>query len=356
MGQQKLRTALIGVDTGGQLFLEAASGTDYFQIAAVADRDGKAAEAVAERYECAAYDDYRRLIIQNEFDCLLVAAGLHSCDEHVRAAMRKKCNVLKAPPMARAFEEAAGFAQLAADEDVKFAVANPERFSKSFLALRTFLGGERIEHVLLVTAFCSVAAERRSAWQSDPKLAGGGILLYDCYEIIDQIVSNFGLAEVAYSLVTNTAGDRQQRLSLTEDMAVVTLRFADGLVGNVIASRHCEVGAEQEILRVYGKNTILKVGNNRFSVSDGCGQIEEKSEFEDDMLSRMKQVLENFALSIISPDENELCSSGAENLSNMAVIEAAYLSARTGMPEEPGRILQMAGDEIVNPAHVRPGQ
>jgi hypothetical protein len=26
----------------------------------------------------------------------------------------------------------------------------------------------------------------------------------------------------------------------------------------------------------------------------------------------------------------------------MAVIESAYLSARTGFPEEPGRILQMA--------------
>jgi hypothetical protein len=45
---------------------------------------------------------------------------------------------------------------------------------------------------------------------------------------------------------------------------------------------------------------------------------------------------------VLSPDKNKLASSGRENLKNMAVIESAYLSARTGFPEEPGRILQMA--------------
>jgi hypothetical protein len=31
----------------------------------------------------------------------------------------------------------------------------------------------------------------------------------------------------------------------------------------------------------------------------------------------------------------------ADNLKVMAVIEAAYLSARTGMPEEPAKILKI---------------
>ena len=56
----------------------------------------------------------------------------------------------------------------------------------------------------------------------------------------------------------------------------------------------------------------------------------------------MTELLKNFALSILSPKESKLCSTGRENLRNMAVIESAYLSARTGFPEEPNRILQMA--------------
>jgi hypothetical protein len=68
----------------------------------------------------------------------------------------------------------------------------------------------------------------------------------------------------------------------------------------------------------------------------------EEREHKDDALSCVRGILENFALSILSPDDNKLCSSGRDNLQAMAVVESAYLSARTGVPEEPGRILEMA--------------
>ena len=62
----------------------------------------------------------------------------------------------------------------------------------------------------------------------------------------------------------------------------------------------------------------------------------------DDELGRMTELIRNFTMSVQSPETNRLCSSARENLQNMAVIESAYLSARTGFPEEPGRILQMS--------------
>lgn len=218
MSENKLKTAILGLDDRGQLLLQTASGIDYFQIAAVADKNTKLAEKTAEKYKCAAYDDYRQLIIQNQLDCLLVAAGMHSCDEYIRMAMKKKFNVLKLAPAARNFEEAVEFVRLAKDENIRFAVANVSRFAQSFLALRQFLQQGRIEQIFLITAFCAVGNEHIGAWQTDPKLAGGGVLLHNCYEIIDQIIWNFDTPQQVYSLNTNTAGDRQQRLYLTEDM------------------------------------------------------------------------------------------------------------------------------------------
>lgn len=74
---------------------------------------------------------------------------------------------------------------------------------------------------------------------------------------------------------------------------------------------------------------------------DGESQIIEEIDYEVDEVACMAGVVGDFALSVLRPDEEELRSSGRENLKSMAVIESAYLSARTGMPEEPGRILQM---------------
>jgi len=348
MSEGKLKTAVLGLNEAGQLLLEALSRVDYFEIQAVADRDTNLAEKIAGECKCAAFDDYRQLIIQNQLDCLLVAAGIHSCDEYVRTAMKKKFNILKLAPAARDFEEAAEFVRLSEEEGIRFAIANPRRFARSFLALREFLQQGRIEQIFLLTAFCSVGEQTYPGWQTDPKLAGGGVLLHNCYWMIDQVMLNFGIPRQVYSLTTNQAQDKQQRLYLTEDTAVVTMKFSDTLIGNLIASRR----AEEEFLKLYGKDKILTVNHRRLTVSDGLGQTSEELEYDDDAIFCMTEQLKNFALSILSPDKNKLCSSGRENLKDMAVIESAYLSARTGMPEEPGRILEMASRHTGKPINI----
>ena len=56
-------------------------------------------------------------------------------------------------------------------------------------------------------------------------------------------------------------------------------------------------------------------------------------------------MLTSFAMSILAPDDNPLACSADQNLKNMAVIESAYLSARTGFPEQPQKILDIEQNE-----------
>jgi predicted dehydrogenase len=342
-----LRTAVLGIDDASCLLLETASKIPYFQIRAVADKDTKLAEKIAAEYQCTAYDDYRQLIIQNQFDCLLVAAGMHSCDEYVRMAMKKKCNVLKLSPPARNFEEAAEFVRLAESENVKFAIANPGRFSAGFTALKQFIQQGGIEQIFLITAVCAAGNQNFAPWETDPRLSGGGVLLRNSYQLIDQLMCNFEIPQHVYCLTTNQATDKKQRLYLTEDIAVLTLKFSDTCFGSLLASRQSGIGTEKQIIKVYGKDKILTAGNNQFSVCDGTGQICEQYNYDENPSDCTKKVLENFALGILMPDKNRICSSAGENLRNMALIESAYLSARTGMPEEPARILRMAQVEPI---------
>jgi UDP-N-acetyl-2-amino-2-deoxyglucuronate dehydrogenase len=352
MSERQLKTAVLGLDEGGQLLLKAASQIDHFQIQAVADKNTNLAEKTATEYKCSAYDDYRQLVIQSQFDCLLVAAGIYSCDEHILAAMKKKFNVLKLAPAARNFEEAAKFVRVAKDEGIKFAIANLSRFAQSFLTFHEFLQQGEIEQIFLIEAFHNAGDLIDSAWHTDPKLAGGGVLLRNCYEMFDQITWNFPMPQQVYSLNTNQAGDKQQRLYLTEDTAIIMMKFDDTLIGSLIALRRAGLRPRREFLRVYGKNKILTVSRSRLTVSDSSGETHKQLQYNDDALGCMTKLLKNFARSILSPDENKLCSSGRENLKNMAVIESAYLSARTGIPEEPGRILGIRSKRAVTPIDV----
>ena len=126
MREGKLKAVILGLEREGGLLAEAASKIDCIEIAAVADKDGNIAEKFAKRFECAAYDDYRQLVMETdtrlqgeENRCLLVAADMHTCEEYVRVAMKKKFNVLKFPPVARDFEEAAEYVRLAKEEGIK---------------------------------------------------------------------------------------------------------------------------------------------------------------------------------------------------------------------------------------------
>ena len=379
MSEGKLKTAVLGLNEQGLLLLEAASELGHFEITAVADKDGGLAEKVADRYQCASYDDYRQLISvmdsglrskeekkvndrkssedredveegeagsnhknRSDIGCLLVAAAMHTCDEYVRMAARKKINILKLAPVARNFEEAAELVHLAEIEDIQIAVGNPRRFSQSYLELRDIVREGNIKQVFLIRAFCNAGEKKHPTWQTDPKLAGGGVLLHNCYQMMDEIILNFGTPEQVYSLNTNAAGDRQQRLYLTEDTSVVTMKFSDTLSGNLTASRRSETGPAEEFLKIYGKDKILTVTNTQLVIWDVLSGKSKKLNFDDDESGRYRAMLENFALRLLQPANNKLCSSGRENLTNMAVIDSAYLSARTGMPEEPGKLLQMA--------------
>lgn len=341
MSDGKLDTAVLGLNPSGQLLLKASEAVDCLRIQAVADKDTILTEKTADQYQCAAFDDYRQLIIQHQLDCLLVAAPIHSCDEYVRMAMKKKFNVLKMAPAARDFEEAAEFVRLADEYHIQFSIANPSRHARSNVELQKLLEEEQDNHVFLLTASCNHGDHPQPGWQTDPKLAGGGVLLHDCYQIVDQIVLNFGIPEQVYSLNINQAQDKQQRLYLTEDTAVVTMKFNDTFIGNLIATRRAGAGPKEQLLKLFAKDKILCVSDTLLTISDGLGETVKKLKYDDDELFCITELLKSFALSILLPEKNKLHSSGRENLKDMAVIESAYLSARTGFPEEPGKILQM---------------
>lgn len=346
MRESPLKIAILGLDETGRLLLEAVQGLDCFTIAAVADSDTNIAQQFSKLSNCASYDDYRQLIMQNQLDCLFVSAPLHTCAEYLRMAIKKKFNIFKLPPLARNYSEAAELVKLAEAEGVSLAVANPGRFAKNALTLRTFIQKNQTEQIFFILAAGGrpASAEPQAKWRNDPVLAGGGAILYDCWEIIDQIVWNFGLPQQVYCVAGNTSSDRQQRLYLTEDAAIVTMKFSDFLSGTLLAGRASRAfnNKPQQWMIAQGQNILVKVNDKDFEVTNSRGECLQRDEFDDDNPGRMKKVLENFGSNLLAPDKNPLVSTAADNLKIMAVIEAAYLSARTGMPEEPAKILKIA--------------
>jgi predicted dehydrogenase len=342
-----LTAAVLGLDQKGLLLLDAAARTGCFQLKAVADQDPQKAQKAAAKYGGEAYTDYRQLIVQNQLDCLLLATDIHAYGEPLKTAIKRKFNILKLAPPARNFEEASEYVQMAQNEKVRFAVANPERFNPSYITAHELILQNRIENIYLIAAYCSVASADRPAWYADPMLAGGGVLMHEGYPLIDQILWSFPVPQLVYALNTNAAPDKQQRLYLTEDTSVVSLRFTDALAGSIIATRRNEVGPQEMSLRIYGKDALLTVTQDGVALTTRTGEADEKWQYGWDEPDTMRRLLTSFARSLLDPHEPTLVTSAQDCLNSMAVLESAYLSARTGFPEQPAKILQLAGNPAV---------
>ncbi len=348
MGEEKLKSAILGLNEEGLELLDAIDRAGAFDIVAVGDSRTKLAENIAQRYDCAFFDDYRQLVVQNQLDILFVAVPLHICDEHVVAAMKKNFHIVKLGPPALGFEQAAELSRQAGKQNVRIITVNPSRFLPTFKLLAECVQSEKVENFHLITAVCNLPKQPDNdseRWLNDPQLAGGGVLLRNAYEIIDQIVRNFGIPQQVYSLNTNIAPDKQQRLSITEDTAIATMKFSDTLICNLIASRI--IGPQYRGLRLYGKDKCMTVTETDFTVFDSLGEVIQQNRHDISRADATVAMLENIALVLQSDAKNAVFADENADLNNVAVIESAYLSAKTSMPEDPARILKMVSEEPI---------
>lgn len=352
MGAGRLRTGLLGLDRRGPLLLEALTQIEAFDVVAVADKDAVLANRLAGQYRCKAFDDYRQFIIQNPFDTLIVCAGLHSCLDYVRMAVKKKAHILKWAPMARNFAEATELADLAVSEGVRFDVANPMRYCEGFSGLGHRLSDKTLDRPFLVRAIWDIsrpagdamdhASESHTAWMTDRQLAGGGVVLHDGYGLIDHLVEGLGIPQQVYCLSRSYASDKAVPY-LAEDTAVLIARFDDGLIADLVLMRHWDDRDSCRHVAVYGKGGPWIADCRRSGICDHRGQAAEGRDCGCEEMGVTSRLLRDYADTRLVPDEHPFASDARANLDVMAVIEAAYISTRTGSPEQPAKVLSRAG-------------
>ncbi|RKY12200.1 MAG: hypothetical protein DRP52_04980 [Planctomycetota bacterium] len=345
MTQRMLKIAAIGLTDQAMELLDIACQSGLYAVTAAADARQGRLDLCARKFDCPVFTDYRQLIVAAEADFILFGDPAHQCDEFMPLALGAGFGVLKMPPPALGFSQLTELYRLARKHDHLFLTMQSGRFAGPFSHIQKHLTDPTLDDDSwhLISAVCHVPTGELTAemrWLNDPDMAGGGVLLHNCYGLIDELLLCFGLPQSVYALTINQAPDRQQRMSLTEDTAIVTMRFTDALVAQICASR--TLGPARRHLRVHGQQRHLTATEQEVVLYDNGGNLLEQKTYPDDAVPAKKRMLENLANAVWNPDTCSLYPSHGCDLQTMAVIEAAYLSARTGMAEDPERLLKLA--------------
>jgi len=221
----KIRAAILGFGrSGGSMHADALAGNDAFEAVAVCDREPAARDKAAERFGCAVYDDYHKMLADERPDLVVIVTR---SDQH--CGMTCDClaagsSVLVTKPWC--LNEAEARRMIAAQErsGKQLLPWLPARWGADLRRLRELLAEQAVGKVFFVRR--TVAAfGMRSDWQTQ-KTFGGGYLLNWGPHIVDPPVQLIG------SPVRSVFGRLRQVINPgdVEDAFFAVLTLADGTI------------------------------------------------------------------------------------------------------------------------------
>ena len=211
-----LRCAVVGVGYLGKFHAQKYARMPGCELVAVVDSREDVARAVAEPLGCRALTDYRPLLEQVDAVSIVVPTQAHHavCREFLQAGV----HVLVEKPMTTTLEQADELITLADRKGAVLAVGHLERFNPAALALEPVLSDPRF-----------IDSSRLAPFK--PRATDVSVLLDLMIHDVDLILS------LVDSEVDSVDCSGARVLTNDIDIANARIRFANGCVANVTASR-----------------------------------------------------------------------------------------------------------------------
>lgn len=245
MQSRPLNTAVIGVGHFGRFHAEKYARAKAAKLVAIVDRDLGRAEEAARRLGAEAFDDHRALF--GRVDAVSIAVPTNAHFDVARACLEQGIHVLVEKPITETLEQADALIALAERKGLVLQVGHLQRF---------FL--ERISLERLIDRPLYIECTRIAPFK--PRGTDVGVTLDLMIHDIDLILAMVN-AEVAS---VDAVG--APVVSSEEDIANTRLRFANGCVATVTASR-VSLKTERK-MRVFQREAYVSIDlHNRKLVS-----------------------------------------------------------------------------------------
>ena len=349
----ELQVGLIGLTGGAETVLGALLAEPRVRLAAVGDRDAELAARLAESLGAEAYSDYRSLIVERKLDALFVAAPCCDVHAYLRLAAAQGTPVWKLAPLARRFDEALTLTRVF---DKAAPGGCPLVISRAWPAEPAMeQAGKRLAELgrpFLVEARIFICRAEDLDWRGDSERAGSGVLLHEACAAIDTVVHWLGPPAEVYAAMSRVSRPQTRYPYDTEDTAVMVLKYADGAVASFVSC--WTAGPPTYQLTIWASGGAIRIDPAKIFVLNRAGEpiCTPFDRAPNPYAHPIRAFLDGLA-----GDRKQLTSLGRDHLWTMAVIEAAYLSARTGEAESPAKWFEIlrAEEHLAAPEPVEGG-
>jgi predicted dehydrogenase len=212
----RLRVGVVGVGHLGKEHARILSGMPEVELVGVVDTSPSQAQAIAQKCQTRAFTDYREIIPQVQAAIVVVPTAYHC--EVARACLEAGVPVLVEKPFTPTVEEADELVTLARQRGLVLQVGHIERFNPAF---------EELQRRPLQPKY--IRCERYSGFSGRSTDVG---------VVMDMMIHDLDLVRaLVRSPIVAVEAMGVAVLGGNEDMAHATLRFANGCIASLSASR-----------------------------------------------------------------------------------------------------------------------
>lgn len=328
-----LKVGIMGLGPGGMRVAQVLLDSTWCELVAVCSSKPHRIENFTKAHPTVtAHNDSRSMVVATPLDALFAATPPFRRNSYLSQAAERRIPVWMLTPAARRFEEALEWVDRFEQADCPIAVVRswgvepglqPDALDLASLGRFFFARGS----VMLPW-------DENLDWRGDSERAGGGVLLYEAYGMVDTLVQILGLPDTVYASMAGVSRPGTRFPYDTEDTACVVLRFAGGAMATLSAC--WTSGPRCQTLELHAVNGSVHILDDEVIVYDRPGErvVQRQVRPADPLRSQIDGFLSEVATS-----PRRVRSTLRQHLSTVAVMDAAYLSARTGQPESPGKLL-----------------
>jgi predicted dehydrogenase len=211
-----VRIAVVGVGHLGRHHARILSALPGIDLVGVADINSARAQEIASQYGTRAHADWRELL--GVTDAVSIAAPTEAHAEIATAFLERKVHVLVEKPMTTTTAEADRLIALAAERGVTLAVGHTERFNPAVAYVKPLVSGPRFIEVHRLGTFPERSLDIDVVFD---------LMIHDLDLVLDIVGDEVTALEAVGVPV----------LTPRIDIANVRLRFANGCIANLTASR-----------------------------------------------------------------------------------------------------------------------
>jgi len=298
------------------------------------------------------YDDYRRMLAEQQLDLVSVCVPNYLHNQMVLACADAGCHVVSEKPLATNIEDARAMIQACRRAGVRLFYAEDWFFAPALRRARQIVDEGGIGRPLYVRAK-ETHNGSHSIYAQRAEYCGGGAMIHLGAHPLAWVMG-FAGQQVAEVRAAATGGQKMNLIHhdyTGEDWGVALLEFVGGLRA-VVEGNYVTVGGMDDVVEVYGSDGVIKVDMTFGSPLQvysrkGFGYAIEKADFthgwtrpavdEFESLGYVGEIAE-FVDCVRADRDPPPGLRGEDGLAVLQVIFAIYESARSGQAVKPDTI------------------